>query len=202
MKYTRENREVTYIHYGAKEFDPTIFTEPMNEPGWLKPQGHTGFWASPIDAGYGWKSWCEDNDFRECLDEVSFKFTVRDPEKIFYIDSLESYMEFLKQYGSKAVYPSVLGIDRLHSIDFERMMEDGWDGLEISLTDYPHLYDLFYTWDCDSILIFNKHAIIPIDTEEKEVTIHDEFEAAIEGDSLGSGIFGEWEALLSLNQFT
>ena len=199
MKYTRENREVTYIHYGAKEFNPQKFIPVINRVNWVKPEAHTGLWASPVNAEWGWKDWCEAENFRECDDDVSFKFTVRDPQRIFFVDSKDSYDELVRLYGIKN--PLHFGYTP-DFIDFNKMMEEGWHGLEISITDYPALYDLLYGWDCDSILIFNKDAIIPFNTEEKEVTIHDEFEAAIEGDSLGSGIFGEWETLLHNNQFS
>ena len=37
-----------YIHYGCTSFDKLKFQEIKG-----------GLWASPIDAEYGWKDWCE-----------------------------------------------------------------------------------------------------------------------------------------------
>ena len=43
-------------------------------------------------------------------------------------------------------------------INVDKMKADGWDGLEISLTDCDRLYG----WDCDSIVIFNRDAVVPV----------------------------------------
>lgn len=51
-----------FIHYGSKEFDKDRFTEIHNIPMCNKPSG--GLWASPVGVEFGWKEWCEDNDFR------------------------------------------------------------------------------------------------------------------------------------------
>ena len=42
------------------------------------------------------------------------------------------------------------------------MKADGWDGLEISLTDHWPLYEYLYGWDCDSVVIFNRDAVVPV----------------------------------------
>ena len=47
MKYTREGKEVTYIHYGSPAFDTERFTPATQDGCWVKPKG--GLWASPVD---------------------------------------------------------------------------------------------------------------------------------------------------------
>ena len=87
MQYTREGREVTYIHYmkpGDYAFRHELFCKLSNDGHWVKPKG---------------------------------------------------------------------GL-------FEKMVEDGWDGLEISISDYAQLYNYLYGWDCDSIVVFNEDAIV------------------------------------------
>ena len=159
MNHTRESKPVTYIHYlnGHTEFDTRLFRPITNGNLGVKPYG--GLWASPVDSENSWKTWCECENFRECRDDCSFKFTMRNPEKVFYVDSEKSYMELARLYGRMREDP--WGIGRgLDYIDFEQMQRDGWDALEISLTDYYRLYNLMYTWDCDSIVVFNKDAIV------------------------------------------
>jgi len=50
-----------YIHYGSNCFDPSKFVEIKNEKYFNKPVG--GLWASNIDAKFGWKEWCQGNDY-------------------------------------------------------------------------------------------------------------------------------------------
>ena len=76
-----------YIHYGATEFDPEKGFPIENNKGWIKPKG--GLWASRINATRSWKDWCEVEDFRECTEKLSFKFTIKNGSNIVTIKSLE-----------------------------------------------------------------------------------------------------------------
>ena len=59
-----------YIHYGSKKLHKI---KPIkNQPYFPKPEG--GLWASPVDAPFGWKEWCEREHFRKNSEENSFKF--------------------------------------------------------------------------------------------------------------------------------
>lgn len=160
MEYTREGRAVTYVHYGHEEFDTRRFKGITNFGNvGVKPNG--GLWASPVEAESSWKEWCEDQDFRDCREDISFRFTMRNPDKIFYIDSEESFKEFAGRYAQTEEARFGIG-DAAVFIDFEKMLRDGWDALEISLTDYGSLYYLMYFWDCDSIVVLNRDAIVPV----------------------------------------
>ena len=59
-------------------------------------------------------------------------------------------------YGTKRYTLTQLG----DTIDFDRMSKD-YDGLELFiLDDYCNLHDgMFYTWDCDSIVIWNPYVV-------------------------------------------
>lgn len=192
---TRIRKPVTYIHYGAECFEPNKWKDIKNRDnnqihGWIKPAAHTGLWASPVNSLNSWKIWAENNDYETGLD-TSFKFKVRDPGRIFYVHNLMSYSILVQYYGIKSPF-GVSGYDRFW-FDFERMANDGWDGLEISLTEYPKLYDLFYGWDCDSIIIFNRDAIQEVNHDGLgfDIEIHSE-----RRDPLGD-IFDEWNTALS-----
>lgn len=198
MDFTRKGREVSYIHYSKTDcdhFDKSKMYPIRNTENWIKPYG--GLWASPINAEWGWKDWCEAENFRDCDERYSFTFKMRDPSKVYFVDSKEAYDNLVKLYGIKNT--NSFGYTPQY-IDYKRMIEDGWDALELSLTDYWQLYDLFYGWDCDSILIFNAEAVI----EEKEDETYGESDlaAVFERETLGDGVFGEWETLISHNQFT
>lgn len=144
----------TYIHYGATELHEI---EPIqNERFFTKPKG--GLWASPVDASFGWKEWCEREHFRKNSEENSFRFRVKDESKIIHLYSVKDLDKLPKQ---KSEYndESLMCI-----LDFEKIQKD-YDGIELHLSDESNhdfcngLYFKLYGWDCDSILIFNEKAI-------------------------------------------
>ena len=77
--------EQIYVHYGHKNFDNDLFKPIKNISNFSKPKG--GLWASRIDAKYGWREWCNDEEFRKNDEENAFRFTLSDYAKILYIDS-------------------------------------------------------------------------------------------------------------------
>ena len=89
------NRQI-YIHYGAKQFDPLLNFPIKNEHCWVKPKG--GLWGSRINASFGWKDWCAREEFRDCKDDCSFKFVMRDENKIAVISTLAQLRSF-ELYG-------------------------------------------------------------------------------------------------------
>lgn len=132
-----------YIHYGHKKFDSSIFATIKNRPHFYKPAG--GMWASPIDAEYGWKDWCKDSEFVECENDNSFSFTLQENARIYHIYSISDVK-------------AMPHIDE-NSPDFEKMLNDGWDAIELHLSKCAELYFEPYGWDCDCILIMNKDIV-------------------------------------------
>lgn len=145
-----------YIHYGHDRFVPDQFRVPENRVYFTKPKG--GLWASPIDAKYGWKDWCESEEFRECSDQNSFQFTLSDDSIVFNIHNVLDLNALPQQKHEKHL---------AYDIDFEAMIQSGFDAIELHLSEDPELYWELYGWDCDSILILNKDVIMPI-TENQE----------------------------------
>lgn len=150
-----------YIHYGSRRFDSDRFEQPKNREYHNKPEG--GFWASPVDAEYGWKQWNDDSQFIECDEDNSFKFTLKDGAKVFHIYSKDDIDKLPLQKGTESnkiyLFP-----------DFEKMVDDEYDAIEYHLSEQkPHkewtdgIYHLLYGWDCDSILILNKDVIESVD---------------------------------------
>jgi hypothetical protein len=150
--------QTKYIHYGHKTFDKSKFKPILNMLGFTKPSG--GLWASPIDSELGWKDWCESEDFRECKEEDSFTFTLKENSNILHIYSLEDLRNLPKM---------ILDIKMFTVLDFEKIKDSGVDGIELHLYSehYHDLYNSLYGWDCDSILIMNPD-IIEIKKEEGE----------------------------------
>lgn len=136
-----------YIHYGSTKFEPERFQEVKNEDYRPKPSG--GFWGSPVDAGFGWKDWCNRENYEECTEENSFGFTIRDGANVLHVRSVADL------YG----LPVIRENGGMIFLDFEKMRERGVDAIELHLSGNPVLYWVLYTWDCDSILIMNPDVI-------------------------------------------
>lgn len=138
-----------YIHYGSDKFDKTKF-KPITNLDWgIKCAG--GLWASPIYAKYSWKDWCKDNSFRECLEENSFKFKLKDNVNVLIINSIDDIN------GLPTIDRClVIGV----CLDFEKLIKMGYDAIQVNISnDWNNLYWAFYSWDCDSLLVFNSNII-------------------------------------------
>jgi hypothetical protein len=130
------------IHYGSNVFNPKLI-QPIKNDNWVKPKG--GLWTSPINSNWGWKDWCESEDFRECSKENSFTLKLHDWAKICVIDSV-SDLVCLPYYESYKRY-----------LDFEKIAENYdaiWlteKGMQETRCSNPDLYG----WDCETFLILN-----------------------------------------------
>ena len=93
-----------YIHYGHKKFLKNKFNEIQNQD-WIKPFG--GLWASDENAEYGWKQWCEQENFRECNEDNCFRFELKKDTKVLHIRSVEDAKQIITrttdEYVSKCI---------------------------------------------------------------------------------------------------
>lgn len=139
-----------FIHYGSGKFDPDRFNQVKNSIWNNKPVG--GLWASEENARYGWKDWCFGEEFRLNTFDENFKFKLCDNARILTLKTLDDLNDL----------PTIASIDSSVYLDFEALAEK-YDAIE-----YYEDFDLFglrgalYGWDCDSIVILNKDAILPI----------------------------------------
>jgi len=152
-----------YIHYGTSSFDIAKFKPIQNtERGYTKPRHGTGFWASPVDAKWGWKDWCESKDFRECKKENSFVFTLDPSARVKHLYSVDDVYELP---GLETAISSTWYVP-----DYEKLAKQ-YDAIEIHISDEVRdrwtegLYYVLYGWDCDSILIMNPYIIKEVKDE-------------------------------------
>ena len=154
-----------YIHYGSKSFDIKKFDKITNIECFTKPDG--GFWASPLNAKYGWIDFIKDNPELNFVNTVlKFKFCVSEKANIFHIFSTNDLVKlpgFMRKSGT-------------YCIDFEKCIEIGYDAIELHLSEEKiirkeenEIDKLSFTnrlrwklssWDCDSILILNPNIVI------------------------------------------
>ena len=150
-----------YIHYGSASFNPRYFAQITNCDLLMKPRG--GLWASRVDAERGWRDWCEGEEFRLERLNTHFRFLITPAAKVFHLysgkdlDRLPHRDDCFDHYYHQFYY-----------IDFEQMVKDGWDAIELHLSSNDNnwcddgLYYRLYGWDCDSILIMNPKIISPL----------------------------------------
>lgn len=149
-----------YIHYGADAFDPKKFL-PIKNAVWGRNKPESGgLWASRTDAKFGWKDWCESEEFHLGRLRQKFTFTLSDDARVLHLFSVDDLKKIPK--SKKTLFHASWIIP-----DFEKAMET-YDAIELHLSeevrDDPYadgLYYALYGWDCDSILIMNPDVIIP-----------------------------------------
>lgn len=140
--------EQVYIHYGHKAFSINEFMPVSNWRLRNKPMG--GLWASPLDAERGWKNWCEAEEFAECDEKNSFRFRLARGAKVYHIRNKKD-VDALPEQKER--------LEFVRSVDFEKMMKDGWQAIELHLSECPELYWALYGWDCDCILVLDPNVV-------------------------------------------
>ena len=141
-----------YIHYGSNQLIKDKVTEMKREAGSNmyinKPD--FGLWGSPVDCEFVWKEWCESEDFRTDTLDRYFVFKIKDGAKIFTVRNKDDVSDYL--------YTPHLYM--LEYIDFDKIMKE-YDGMELIHGDnYMDLhYGYFYSWDVDSIVVWNPDVI-------------------------------------------
>jgi hypothetical protein len=168
-KNTNGVLDKVYIAYGSSEYSPDKFRS-VDLNHWRnavnnKPFG--GLWASPIDSKWGWKDWCQAEEWNTESLNTYFTFTLAPGTNIYVIDNekdLMSVSTFRSEY-----MPTL-------SIDFAGLINNGYDGIYVTDTaarkfHHSTIYGIsdLNSWDCESICIFNKNVIIPTMKTNKEI---------------------------------
>ena len=146
---------LTYINYGSNAFDSNKFSTVTNHEMFNKPDG--GLWASPVDSKYGWKNFCENQNFRcETLNK-HFEFTLT-PEAKIYVIASDIDVQNLPTTATGELL-NMLTITGLTPIDFEKIIHDGYDAIYFDMDSYPDGYNTMRGWDCTSLLVLNPNVV-------------------------------------------
>lgn len=145
-------------------FDPEK-VDIHNNPWRNKPMG--GFWGTPEDSSNNWKNLCLSKKIRVESLNHSIRFRLIDGARVYLIDSeekeetlpLQLIDEATKLKGIREYQPK---LDRIY--DFEALKKEGYDAVEISISECPRLFWLMYGWDCDSIVVMNPEVIEVLET--------------------------------------
>lgn len=117
-------------------------------------------WASPVNTSMGWKDWCEEEKFRDCDENNSFKFNLKDTANVIFINSSSDLESLPKE---KITSPTT----KIY-LDFESLLNSGVDAVQVNLSNdhtedwSERLYYKLYGWDCDSIIIMNPDIVCQI----------------------------------------
>lgn len=150
----------TYITYGFVLEDPskivTNLDESINKP-------KKALWGSPVDAEFGWKDWCENEEwwpkhhkYKEIEDyfSESFKWTLKEGSKILTINKVEDLNDL---YRAGLMRPNKWGSIVL---DFYRILDLGYSAVELTDGYIGHMFvnrleESFNSWDCESIVVLD-----------------------------------------------
>lgn len=161
--------KIVFVHYDDMPFDRNSILPIQNTPftGFTKPYG--GFWASREDASFGWKEWCQREEFDGFSDNHVFRFTLKDTANVVTLSTMEQFEALPKRADSelKSKYIPT-------PIDFEECLRQGIDAIELCWygEEYKgvrngNLYFALHGWDCDCILILNPDVIEQVGGDER-----------------------------------
>lgn len=138
------------------EFDEAKFNEKIKNHRFLnKPVG--GLWGSPVDSVWGWKDWCDSEDFRTSTLHIQFKWKFKAGAKVLVIDSVSDLLNTVKKF------PRAIQKGWSYSyLDWERLAKR-YDGIHLTDKGFAECrfkFDLgIESWDCESIVAFNRDSI-------------------------------------------
>ena len=156
----------TYRHYGSEAFDYAALKDSVTEP--ITPTASDkppGLWASPVNSQLNWYDWCMREEFYTERLQTYFDFTIKEDSRILDIYEEEDIIPYIIKDPFRLSMPHHIKERRTDIGDkynLEKLFEE-YDGMELHLDDnYAALrYTIFYTWDVDSIVIWNPDIIIP-----------------------------------------
>jgi len=155
---------VKLIHFSDKIVKSFKSVKQYNDLDSIgKPKG---FWVSD-EEDYGWKQWCEAEEFRLEKLKYAHEIELEDNHNLLFITSLEQFDIFNKRYTIK-LHSIIDGIDwvKVSSI---------YDGIIIT----PYLWErrldfssrFYYGWDCASGCIWHSKAVKSIRILEDNVEL-------------------------------
>lgn len=152
-----EQKTMRLISYGlGNEYRPELW-KPVQNRDHNKPKG--GLWASPVGCEWGWKEWCEAEDWGDLSTSFEFEFT---GQTLVINSQKEAEAMPWRSLG----WATSLSQFRYQFPDFEHMAREGIEA--IHLTDRGQEETRFsmlgyglglYGWDCESVLVMRREGI-------------------------------------------
>jgi len=157
VESNKDVKYVTYLKYGVS-FDPSkIVIDLNNEYNGCLFKPDKGFWGSPVNASYGWKEWCENEEFGDYDFNKPVYWTLTSG-KILQVDWDEVEN---KETSNLTKYMKPCNYYSYNILDWDKMLKDDIVAVELMDGCIGHCfkYDLeerFNAWDCESIVVLDK----------------------------------------------
>ena len=165
MRIIESNK--TYRHYGSDKYNRDIKVDLSYKKLTLSKPKKAALWGTPIESDFGWKDWCEREDFDLDSLKTYFDFKLRPGSKVLIIeneqdlDGLDEFIhhdEYANDIGHDDLILMIFGYRRAEQVllNWEKLVSIV-DAVEILYNDFTCYR--FYGWDCDSICVLNPDAI-------------------------------------------
>ena len=151
-----------YRHYGTDHFDPSMVLGPKAKQPGLSIKPCASFWASPVNSERSWEDWCKCNGFWTG-DESRVDFELSPEAKIYRISSVEDWENLKDRFPGRLRSELELRFadDSSHYADPDWIaVAEVFDGIEVSISSCPALYDAMYGYDVDSIAVWNPDVVV------------------------------------------
>ena len=144
-KNVRCDKNRVYIHFGDDTFRPETIEKIVYRKD--KP---SGLWASPLDSNWRWDHWCKSSGCRS-EEELAprFMFKLSGKARVLHVHTLKDLEPYINDHNH------YLGFD--DRLDF-RTLYKKYDAMEVHMSSNwceLHDYFLLYTWDVDSLVVWN-----------------------------------------------
>ncbi len=143
------------IHFGQRPVKRLRRTVPKLQLD-MKP---AGLWYSCEGNEDGWSDWCRAEDFN--VERLQPQLLLElDWSKVLAIRTVEEIDAFHEKYGQIRT-PD---IPSWQVIDWPRVAEEGWGGIEIAPYQWERRLDgaarWYYSWDCASGCVWEPRAVL------------------------------------------
>ena len=160
------------IHHSREpfEFDPEhVYGHHDIARAVGKPRG---LWLSDEDTDWGWRAWCESEEFNLGGLAYETEFTLAPGANVLVLSTLLDLVAFTGEYGAPLMPDAPTSISKV--IDWNRVAA-AYDGIIITpyVGEARWNFDLFwyYGWDVASGCIWNLKALVPGATALTDVRI-------------------------------
>ena len=127
----------TYITYGFVLEDPskivTNLDECVNKP-------KKALWGSPVDAEFGWRDWCENEEWwpggEPDYFDKSFKWTLKDGSKVLTINTIGDLEDLDKKGYFDHIGPFMFG----PRLNFNKILEDGYSAVDLMVENLTNRF--------------------------------------------------------------
>lgn len=163
MGLTLSNNKKIYITYNNKdiEFNKDLIKTSLKTNYINKPT--EAFWGSPENAEYGWKEWCESEEFGDYDFDNPIRWKLKDGSKIYTI-SLKS-VTTINGINKLSRYIISNELESMIYLNYRQMRNNNIAAVELLDARVGHLFRnrieiSFNGWDCESIVVLDPSKII------------------------------------------